>query len=166
MVAKAIVKTDGTVVKNVHSQASLERLPAAPATLKFLRRCTSRSCCKQELVLEYLQVFQLSYQWKNRNRRRFLVKNPNGTLKDDTSWFASYAPSQESSICSRHDGRPRWIWCFNIWCRRSARSIQLYFGVTGSKVVSWLRRMFPEGKTTNDNCLRFHLRPNLRGRHE
>jgi len=90
-IAKAIVKTDGTVIKTIEPN-KLGTLTTAPSTLKFLQSAL------REVVISgtgagIFAGFPVEVSGKTGTGQVF-GRNPNGTQKDDTSWFASYAPSK------------------------------------------------------------------------
>ncbi|CAB4874010.1 MAG: penicillin-binding protein 2 [Actinobacteria bacterium] len=90
LVGKAIVKTDGTVVKRMLPK-KLGTLTASKATLDFLHGAL------REVVISgtgagVFAGFPIPVSGKTGTAEVF-GRNPNGSLKDNTSWFASYAPS-------------------------------------------------------------------------
>lgn len=90
LVGKAIVKTDGTVVKTM-TPKKLGTLPAAPSTIKFLHSAL------REVVISgtgagAFSGFPIAVSGKTGTAEVF-GRNLNGSLKDNTSWFASFAPS-------------------------------------------------------------------------
>jgi len=90
-IAKAIVKTDGTVIKTIEPN-KLGTLTTAPSTLKFLQSAL------REVVISgtgagIFAGFPVEVSGKTGTGQVF-GRNPNGTQKDDTSWFASFAPSK------------------------------------------------------------------------
>ncbi len=92
MVGKAIVKTDGTVIKTISPQ-KLGKLTASKSTLKFLQGAL------REVVISGTGAgafagFPISVSGKTGTAEVF-GRNLNGSLKDNTSWFASYAPTEK-----------------------------------------------------------------------
>lgn len=92
MVGKAIVKTDGTVIKTISPQI-LGKLTASKSTLKFLQGAL------REVVISGTGAgafagFPISVSGKTGTAEVF-GRNLNGSLKDNTSWFASYAPTEK-----------------------------------------------------------------------
>jgi penicillin-binding protein 2 len=92
MVGKAIVKTDGTVIKTMTPQ-KLGKLTATRSTLKFLQGAL------REVVISgtgagVFSGFPISVSGKTGTAEVF-GRNLNGSLKDNTSWFASYAPTEK-----------------------------------------------------------------------
>ena len=141
MVAKAIVKTDGTVVKTF-TPKKLGTVKTAPSTLSFLRSAL------REVVISgtgagVFSGFPIEVSGKTGTGQVF-GRNPNGSLKDDTSWFASFAPSKN----------PRYAVVMMVGQGGFGASTsgvgvrQIYstlFGVVGNKVVPGAA-LFPEGK--------------------
>ena len=140
-IAKAIVKTDGTVIQTF-TQNKLGTLTAAPSTIKFLQSSL------REVVINgtgagVFAGFPIEISGKTGTGQVF-GRNPNGSLKDDTSWFASFAPSKN----------PRYAVVMMVGQGGFGASTsgvgvrQIYstlFGVTGNKVVPGAA-LFPEGK--------------------
>ena len=141
LVAKAVVKTDGTVIQTF-TPNKLGTLTAAPSTIKFLQKSL------REVVISgtgagVFAGFPIEVSGKTGTGQVF-GRNPNGSLKDDTSWFASYAPSNN----------PRYAVVMMVGQGGFGASTsgvgvrQIYstlFGVTGNKVVPGAA-LFPEGK--------------------
>jgi penicillin-binding protein 2 len=90
-VGKAIVKTDGTVVKTIEPQ-KLGTLNTAPSTIKFLQSAL-REVVVSGTGAGVFAGFPIEVSGKTGTGQVF-GRNPNGTQKDDTSWFASFAPSK------------------------------------------------------------------------
>ena len=140
-IAKAIVKTDGTVIQTF-TPNKLGTLTAAPSTIKFLQSSL------REVVISgtgagVFAGFPIEISGKTGTGQVF-GRNPNGSLKDDTSWFASFAPSKN----------PRYAVVMMVGQGGFGASTsgvgvrQIYstlFGVTGNKVVPGAA-LFPEGK--------------------
>ncbi|NCW71970.1 MAG: penicillin-binding protein 2 [Actinobacteria bacterium] len=99
LIAKAIVKTDGTVVKSFVPN-KLGTLTTAPSTIKFLQSAL-REVIVSGTGAGVFAGFPVEVSGKTGTGQVF-GRNPNGTLKDDTSWFASYAPSKKPrfAVCS------------------------------------------------------------------
>ncbi|MDO8645042.1 MAG: penicillin-binding protein 2 [Candidatus Planktophila sp.] len=92
MIGKAIVKTDGTVLKTMSPQ-KLGKLTASKSTLKFLQGAL------REVVISgtgagAFSGFPISVSGKTGTAEVF-GRNLDGSLKDNTSWFASYAPTEK-----------------------------------------------------------------------
>ncbi len=141
LVAKAIVKTDGTVVKTF-TPNKLGTLTAAPSTIKFLQS-SLREVVVSGTGAGVFAGFPIEISGKTGTGQVF-GRNPNGSLKDDTSWFASFAPSKN----------PRYAVVMMVGQGGFGASTsgvgvrQIYstlFGVVGNKVVPGAA-LFPEGK--------------------
>ncbi len=141
LVAKAIVKTDGTVVKEF-TPNKLGTLNAAPSTIKFLQGAL-REVVVSGTGAGVFAGFPIEVSGKTGTGQVF-GRNPNGSLKDDTSWFASFAPSK----------KPRYAVVMMVGQGGFGASTsgvgvrQIYstlFGVVGNKVVPGAA-LFPEGK--------------------
>jgi len=141
MVAKAIVKTDGTVVKSFTPQR-LGTVKTSPSILSFLRG-SLREVVVSGTGAGAFAGFPIEVSGKTGTAQVF-GRNPNGSLKDDTSWFASFAPSKN----------PRYAVVMMVGQGGFGASTsgvgvrQIYstlFGVKGNKVVPGAA-LFPEGK--------------------
>jgi penicillin-binding protein 2 len=141
MVAKAIVKTDGTVVQRF-TPKKLGTVKAAPSVLSFLRG-SLREVVVNGTATGAFAGFPVEISGKTGTAQVF-GRNPNGSLKDDTSWFASYAPSKN----------PRYAVVMMVGQGGFGASTsgvgvrQIYstlFGVTGNTLVPGAA-LFPEGK--------------------
>ncbi len=140
-IAKAIVKTDGTVIQTF-TPNKLGTLTAAPSTIKFLQGAL-REVVVSGTGAGAFAGFPIEVSGKTGTGQVF-GRNPNGSQKDDTSWFASYAPSKN----------PRYAVVMMVGQGGFGASTsgvgvrQIYstlFGVIGNKVVSGAA-LFPEGK--------------------
>ena len=141
MIAKAIVKTDGTVIQTF-TPNKLGTLTAAPSTIKFLQGAL-REVVVNGTGAGVFAGFPIEISGKTGTAQVF-GRNPNGSLKDDTSWFASYAPTKN----------PRYAVVMMVGQGGFGASTsgvgvrQIYstlFGVTGNTVVPGAA-LFPEGK--------------------
>ena len=141
LVAKAVVKTDGTVIQTF-TPNKLGTLTAAPSTIKFLQK-SLREVVVSGTGAGVFAGFPIEVSGKTGTGQVF-GRNPNGSLKDDTSWFASYAPSKN----------PRYAVVMMVGQGGFGASTsgvgvrQIYstlFGVTGNTVVPGAA-LFPEGK--------------------
>ena len=141
LVGKAIVKTDGTVIKTMTPE-KLGTLPATPATLKFLQGAL-REVVISGTAAGSFSGFPVSVSGKTGTAEVF-GKNLNGSKKDNTSWFASFAPSE----------KPRYAVVMMVsqggfGASTSAVGVrkiyETLFGVKGSKVIPGLA-LFPDGK--------------------
>ena len=145
LIAKAIVKTDGTVVKSF-APNKLGTLTTAPSTVKFLQGAL-REVVVSGTGAGVFSGFPVEVSGKTGTGQVF-GRNPNGTLKDDTSWFASYAPSK----------KPRFAVVMMVGQGGFGASTsgvgvrQIYeaiFGVKGNKVVPGAA-IYPNGKPPTD----------------
>lgn len=139
-IAKAIVKTDGTVIKEFKPE-KLGVIPATKETIKFLHSSL------REVVISgtgagAFNSFPIPISGKTGTAQVF-GRNPNGSAKADTSWFASYGPSN----------KPRFAVVMMVSQGGFGASIsgvgtrkiyETLFGVVGSKVNS-AKILFPSG---------------------
>ena len=140
-VGKAIVTTDGQVIQTIEPE-KLGTIPASKATIKFLKE-SLRAVVTGGTGTGAFTGFPIAVSGKTGTAQVF-GKNANGTLKSDTSWFASYAPSD----------KPRFAVVMMVsqggfGASSSGVGVrQIYetlFGVTGSTVVPGAA-IYPEGK--------------------
>ena len=140
-IAKAVVKTDGTVVKTF-TPAKLGTLDVEASTIKFLQQ-SLREVVVSGTGAGVFAGFPIEISGKTGTGQVF-GKNPDGSLKDDTSWFASYAPSDN----------PRYAVVMMVGQGGFGASTsgvgvrQIYealFGVSGNKIIPGAA-LFPEGK--------------------
>jgi penicillin-binding protein 2 len=89
-VAKAIVKTDGTVLKTF-SPEKLGNLGEDQATLSFLQDALHEVTISGTSAGVFAS-FPIPTSGKTGTAQVF-GKNPNGSAKSDTSWYAGYAPT-------------------------------------------------------------------------
>ena len=87
--AEAIAKPDGTVVKKFAPVID-GKAPTTSADIKFLHGAL-RSVATKGTAAGVFANFPIEVAGKT-GTGQVLGKNPNGTSKDDTSWFASFAP--------------------------------------------------------------------------
>ena len=141
MIGKAIVTTDGTVVKKMAAK-KLGSLTASPATLKFLHGAL-REVVVSGTGAGAFAGFPVEVSGKPGTAEVF-GRNLNGSLKDNTSWFASYAPTN----------RPRYAVVMMVsqggfgasTSGVGVRKIyETLFGVKGNKVIPGAA-IFPAGK--------------------
>ena len=141
LVAKAIVKTDGTVVERFTPQ-KLGKLDVKPSTIKFLQSGL-RQVVVRGTAAGVFSGFPVEVSGKTGTGEVF-GRNPDGSAKDDTSWFASYAPTNN----------PRYAVTMMIGQGGFGASTSgvgvraIYstlFGVSGGRVVADTA-IFPEGK--------------------
>jgi len=139
-VAKAIVKTDGTVIKKFTSE-KLGTLPADKKTIKFLHSAL-REVVIGGTAAGVFRGFPLSISGKTGSAEVF-GKNANGSAKAPTSWFASFGPSEKPQFAvvmmvsqGGYGSTTSGV---------SVRKIyETLFGVQGSKVSS-AKILFPSG---------------------
>ena len=140
-IAKAIIKTDGTIIKEFKPE-KLGVIPADKETIKFLQG-SLREVVVSGTGAGAFNSFPVPVSGKTGTAQVF-GKNANGTLKSDTSWFASYAPTD----------KPRFAVVMMVsqggfGASSSGVGVrQIYetlFGVTGSTVVPGAA-IYPEGK--------------------
>ncbi len=139
-IAKAIVKTDGTVIKGFKPE-KLGVLPADKETLKFLQR-SLREVVVSGTGAGAFSSFPVPVSGKTGTAQVF-GRNPNGSAKADTSWFASYGPTN----------KPRFAVVMMVSQGGFGASVsgvgtrkiyETLFGVQGSKVSS-AKILFPSG---------------------
>ena len=91
-IGKAIVSTDGEVLQTIEPE-KLGTLPATKATIKFLKE-SLREVVTGGTGTGAFAGFPIAVSGKTGTAQVF-GKNANGTLKSDTSWFASYGPTDK-----------------------------------------------------------------------
>lgn len=140
-VGKAIVTTDGEVIETINPE-KIGTIPATKETIKFLQGAL------REVVISgtgagVFAGFPIAIAGKTGTAQVF-GKNANGTLKSDTSWFASYAPAD----------KPRYAVVMMVSQGGFGASssgvgvrhiYETLFGVKGATVVSGAA-IYPEGK--------------------
>ncbi len=140
-VAKAVVSTDGKVIKKI-SAKQLGTLPATQTTLNFLQGAL-REVVTAGTATGAFAGFPVAISGKTGTAQVF-GRNANGTLKADTSWFASYGPTQN----------PRYAVVMMVSQGGFGASVsgvgvrkiyETLFGVTGSKVDP-AKAIFSDGK--------------------
>jgi len=141
LVGKAIVKTDGTVIKTM-TPKKLGNLQAAPSTIKFLHDAL-REVVVSGTAAGAFAGFPVEVSGKTGTAEVF-GRNLNGSLKDNTSWFTSFAPSKN----------PRYAVLMVVsqggfGASTSAVGVrkiyETLFGVKGNKVIPGAE-IFPGGK--------------------
>jgi penicillin-binding protein 2 len=140
-IAKAIVKTDGTIIKTFEPN-KLGTLTTAPSTLKFLQGAL-REVVVSGTGAGVFAGFPVEVSGKTGTGQVF-GRNPNGSAKDDTSWFASYAPSKnpEYAVVMMVGQGGFGASTSGVGVRQIYSTL---FGVTGNKIVPGAA-LFPEGK--------------------
>jgi penicillin-binding protein 2 len=91
-IGKAIVSTDGAVLQAIEPE-KLGTLPATKATIKFLKE-SLREVVTAGTGAGAFAGFPIAISGKTGTAQVF-GRNVNGTLKSDTSWFASYGPTDK-----------------------------------------------------------------------
>ncbi len=139
--AKAVVSTDGKIIKKIEPK-QLGTLPATPATLKLLD-ASFREVVTSGTGAGAFAGFPVAISGKTGTAQVF-GRNANGSLKADTSWFASYGPTEN----------PRYAVVMMVSQGGFGASVsgvgvrkiyETLFGVTGSKVDP-TKAIFPGGK--------------------
>jgi penicillin-binding protein 2 len=139
-IAKAIVKTDGTVIKKFAPE-KLGVIPANRETIKFLQS-SLREVVVSGTGAGVFSSFPIPVSGKTGTAQVF-GRNPNGSAKADTSWFASFAPTN----------KPRFAVVMMVSQGGFGASVsgvgtrkiyETLFGVEGSKVSS-AKILFPSG---------------------
>jgi len=139
-IAKAIVKTDGTVIKEFKPE-KLGVIPATKETIKFLNGAL-REVVVSGTGAGAFNSFPIPISGKTGTAQVF-GRNPNGSAKADTSWFASYGPTN----------KPRFAVVMMVSQGGFGASVsgvgtrkiyETLFGVEGSKVSS-AKILFPSG---------------------
>ena len=91
-IGKAIVTTKGEVIQTVNPE-KVGTLPATRETIKFLKE-SLREVVTAGTGTGAFSGFPIAISGKTGTAQVF-GKNANGTLKSDTSWFASYGPTEK-----------------------------------------------------------------------
>jgi penicillin-binding protein 2 len=91
-VARAIVSPTGKVIKEFTPQIN-GKIPATSSDLAFLHRAL-RAVATRGTAAGLFANFPIQISGKT-GTGQVLGRNANGSAKDDTSWFASYAPSDK-----------------------------------------------------------------------
>jgi penicillin-binding protein 2 len=140
-VARAIVKSDGTVIQDIAPQKS-GNIPASASTIDFLHGAL-RAVATSGTAASVFANYPVPVSGKT-GTGQVQGRNTNGTAKDPTSWFASYAPSNKPEyavVMMVSQG--------GYGASTSAVGVkEIYnalFGVTGSKVDP-TKAVFPTGK--------------------
>ena len=140
-IAKAVVSTDGKIVKKIQRK-QLGTLPATPATLKLLE-ASMREVVTAGTGAGAFAGFPIAISGKTGTAQVF-GRNANGSLKADTSWFASYGPTEN----------PRYAVVMMVSQGGFGASVsgvgvrkiyETLFGVTGSRIDP-AKAIFPDGK--------------------
>jgi len=91
-VARAVVDVDGKVIKEFKPLLA-DKVKADQSTWDFLHRAL-RSVVTGGTATGSFSGFPVAVSGKTGTAQVF-GKNPNGSAKDDTSWFASYGPTED-----------------------------------------------------------------------
>lgn len=91
-VARAIVDVDGKVIKEFKPEVA-GKVEAEQSTWDFLRR-SLRMVVTQGTAAGVFAGFPVEVSGKTGTAQVF-GRNPNGSAKDDTSWFAAYGPTKD-----------------------------------------------------------------------
>jgi len=141
MVGKAIVKTDGTVVKTM-TPKQLGKLTTSKEALDFLHEAL-REVVTAGTGAGAFAGFPVSISGKTGTAEVF-GRNLNGSLKDNTSWFASYAPSNNPryAVVMMVSQGGFGASTSGVGVRKIYETL---FGVKANKVIPGAA-IFPEGK--------------------
>jgi penicillin-binding protein 2 len=90
-VARAIVSPEGKVIKEFTPVIN-GKIPATSSDLTFLHKAL-RAVATRGTAAGLFANFPVAISGKT-GTGQVLGRNPNGSAKDDTSWFASYAPTE------------------------------------------------------------------------
>ncbi|HEY4898331.1 MAG TPA: penicillin-binding transpeptidase domain-containing protein, partial [Candidatus Nanopelagicaceae bacterium] len=88
-VARAVVKPDGTIIQDFAPQIK-GKIPASLSTITFLHNAL-RSVATVGTAAAIFANYPIAVSGKT-GTGQVQGRNANGTAKDPTSWFASYAP--------------------------------------------------------------------------
>ena len=140
-IAKAVVKTDGTVIQTFTPQ-KLGTLKTEKSTIKFLQK-SLREVVISGTGASVFAGFPIEVSGKTGTGQVF-GRNPNGSLKDDTSWFASFAPSKNPryAVVMMVGQGGFGASTSGVGVRRIYETL---FGVSGNTVIPGAA-LFPEGK--------------------
>lgn len=142
-IGRAIVKTDGTVVKTIEAK-KVGVLPASDKTIKFLQSAL-REVVVSGTASGAFAGFPVEISGKTGTAEVF-GRNLNGSLKDNTSWFASFAPTKNPkyAVVMMVSQGGYGASSSGVGVRKIYESI---FGVVGNKIVPG-RELFPNGLPT------------------
>ena len=143
-VARAVVDTDGKVIKEFKPEVA-DVIKEEQSTWDFLHRAL-RMVVTRGTAGSVFAGFPVAVSGKTGTAQVF-GKNPNGSAKDDTSWFASYGPTENPTyavVMMVSQG--------GFGASTSGVGVRdIYstlFGVTGNKVDP-SKAVFPNGVPTN-----------------
>ena len=140
-IGKAIVTTDGKVIKTIEPE-KVGTIPATKATIKFLKE-SLREVVTAGTGTGAFSGFPIAISGKTGTAQVF-GKNANGTLKSDTSWFASYGPTEKPrfAVVMMVSQGGYGASSSGVGVRKIYETL---FGVKGSTVVPGAA-IYPEGK--------------------
>ena len=140
-IGKAIVTTDGEVIQTIEPE-KLGTLPATKATIKFLKE-SLREVVTAGTGTGAFAGFPIAVSGKTGTAQVF-GRNANGTLKSDTSWFASYGPTEKPrfAVVMMVSQGGFGASSSGVGVRKIYETL---FGVKGSTVVPGAA-IYPEGK--------------------
>jgi len=143
-VARAVVDTDGKVIKEFKPEVA-DVIKEEQSTWDFLHRAL-RMVVTRGTAGSVFAGFPVAVSGKTGTAQVF-GRNPNGSAKDDTSWFASYGPTENPTyavVMMVSQG--------GFGASTSGLGVRdIYstlFGVTGNKVDP-SKAIFPNGVPTN-----------------
>ena len=143
-VARAVVDTDGKVIKEFKPEVA-DVIKEEQSTWDFLHRAL-RMVVTRGTAGSVFSGFPVAVSGKTGTAQVF-GKNPNGSAKDDTSWFASYGPTENPTyavVMMVSQG--------GFGASTSGLGVRdIYstlFGVTGNKIDP-NKAVFPNGVPTN-----------------
>jgi penicillin-binding protein 2 len=143
-VARAIVDADGKLVKEFKPEVA-DKIEIEQSTWDFLHR-SLRMVVTRGTAAGVFSGFPVAVSGKTGTAQVF-GKNPNGSAKDDTSWFASYGPTEDPQYAvvmmvsqGGFGASTSGLGVRNIY--------ETLFGVTGNK-VNPEKAIFPNGVPTN-----------------
>ena len=143
-VARAVVDTDGKVIKEFKPEVA-DVIKEEQNTWDFLHRAL-RMVVTRGTAGSVFSGFPVAVSGKTGTAQVF-GKNPNGSAKDDTSWFASYGPTENPTYAvvmmvsqGGFGASTSGIGVRDIY--------STLFGVTGNKVDP-SKAVFPNGVPTN-----------------
>ena len=143
-VARAVVDTDGKVIKEFKPEVA-DVIKEEQSTWDFLHRAL-RMVVTRGTAGSVFSGFPVAVSGKTGTAQVF-GKNPNGSAKDDTSWFASYGPTEDPTyavVMMVSQG--------GFGASTSGLGVRdIYstlFGVTGNRVDP-NKAVFPNGVPTN-----------------
>ena len=143
-VARAVVDTDGKVIKEFKPEVA-DVIKEEQSTWDFLQRAL-RMVVTRGTAGSVFSGFPVAVSGKTGTAEVF-GRNPNGSAKDDTSWFASYGPTEDPTyavVMMVSQG--------GFGASTSGVGVRdIYstlFGVTGNKVDP-SKAVFPNGVPTN-----------------